>query len=593
MQPSDPLDADTVLSVDNLDSGPHTLGREISVVVMSPRFAATYRLPASGEVTIGRSKSVEIYVDDHSVSRNHAIITLGPQLAVRDLGSSNGTRVGGVRLAPDVQRHIKVGDAITVGSATLLLQRALVPIAPRRFWSAGDLAGQLEEECARAKRAQADLVLACLRVDRLALDIGVRQLLAQTLGPTAIVGETLAEEYAIIHVDTGLRGAREVMERIASGLAARHIKALWGLAQFSRDGTSAHQLIAAAQLAIGDSPVALPASKRPVFAEPQMHELHAFVRMIAAGQLSVLIQGETGVGKEVIAEEIHRLSPRTAGPFLRLNCAALSEALLESELFGYEKGAFTSAEKAKPGLIETASGGTVFLDEIGELPMNLQVKLLRVIEEKQAIRVGGLKPRPLDVRFVAATNRDLEEQAARGRFREDLYYRLAGATVKVPPLRERPADIEPLARLFVQNAVAHLGGHHLELDPAALDLIRAYGWPGNIRELRNVIERAALICGSGPIRPVHLPGKMRGGESASAGDGSPGAPPPAPSGQPDDGEREEAHDPEGTQIIEVLAACGGNQSRAAKLLGLSRSALIRRLEKLGVVRPRKAGRQSS
>ena len=295
--------------------------------------------------------------------------------------------------------------------------------------------------------------------------------------------------------------------------------------------------------------------------------LYDVAERVAAGDISVLITGETGVGKEVMAEEIHRRSPRRTRPFLRLNCAALSESLLESELFGHERGAFTSAVAAKPGLLETADGGVVLLDEIGEMPISLQVKLLRVIEEKQVRRVGGLKSCRVDVRFLAATNRDLQKHAAVGLFRMDLYYRLAGVTLAIPPLRERRGDIKPLVQTFLLQASRHLGGSTPILSEAALELLDTYHWPGNIRELRHVIERAVLLAGSAPITPAHLSlEKPPIAESATSE--------PAPS---DDEERR--------RILEVLTACGGNQSRAAKKLGLSRGALIRRLVTYGITRP--------
>jgi DNA-binding NtrC family response regulator len=511
------------------------------------------------------------------------VLSLSTTITIRDLGSSNGTRLGGVKLDPDAPRELRVGDAITVGSATLLLQPGTPSVNPRRFWSGDDFDVRLEEECARARRAGAVFAVAYLAVDKLALDVGVRRLLAQRLRAGDVVGEYGPSEYVIVLNDSPLAPARAVMERIAADLAALDVRARWGVAEFPRDGAPA-SLVATAQSASRDqSPAALPASKRAMFVDERMVELAAFVKLIAAGELAVLVLGETGAGKEVIAEEVHRLSPRAAGPFVRLNCGALSGPLLESELFGYERGAFTSADKAKPGLLETAATGTVFLDEIGELPMNLQVKLLRVIEDKQALRVGGIKPRPLDVRFVAATNRDLEAQCRRGLFRDDLYYRLAGATVTVPPLRERPADVEPLARIFLRNAIAHLGGRALDFTPAALEGLRASAWPGNVRELRNVIERAALICGPGPIDVAHLPPTVR----RSDGERS------APRTRASATERNPELDADAAQILDVLAACGGNQSRAAKQLGMSRAALIRRLEKIaGVVRPRKPGTPS-
>jgi two-component system, NtrC family, response regulator AtoC len=594
----DPLDDETVATLDPTDTGKHRLYSELSLVVVSPSFTATYALPQSGEVTIGRSKSIEIYVDDKSVSRTHAQIKIeSQQLWIRDLGSSNGTRVSGNRLEPEKPHKLRIGDAISVGSVTLLLQSAVTSVRPRRFWRADDFEVRLEEECARAQRSAIRFTVAYLRVDRTAVDIAVRQLLARQLRSSDVVGEYSASEYAVVLTDSSADKARGVIGRIADELLSMQVAPQWGIVEFPNDGTSAHQLVSAAQLAMHNERAAVAAGKEPVLVDRKMLEVIAFVKLIAAGDLGVLLLGETGVGKEVIAEEVHRLSRRSDGPFVRLNCAALSEQLLESELFGYERGAFTGADKSKPGLIETAAGGTVFFDEIGELPMNLQAKLLRVIEEKQALRVGGIKPRPLDVRFVAATNRDLEQQAKTGRFREDLYYRLAGATVAIPPLRERPADIEPLARMFLRNAASHLGRSSLDIRPDARALLLAYQWPGNVRELRNVIERAALVCGSEQIGVPHLPSSIRHGGKPDLSPppetqpfsvvthtsipvqrplrhGAPTEPPPT--------------DPEHQRIVDVLNACGGNQSRAAKELGLSRAALIRRLEKIGgVVRPRK------
>src|SRR5260221_1769012 len=217
-------------------------------------------------------------------------------------------------------------------------------------------------------------------------------------------------------------------------------------------------------------------------------EVHRLEQQVAASTLSVLVRGETGVGKELVAERIHMSSPRGGRPLLKLNCAALTESLLESELFGHERGAFTGAVVTKPGLLELADGGTVFLDEVGDLPLTLQAKLLRVLEDRIVMRVGGIKPRTIDVRFISVTNRDLEAEIARGAFREDLYFRLSGATIAVPPLRERLAEIEPLAREFVARASLALGRHAPPLAPDALAALCVHPWPRNIRELRNLIE---------------------------------------------------------------------------------------------------------
>jgi transcriptional regulator with PAS, ATPase and Fis domain len=284
----------------------------------------------------------------------------------------------------------------------------------------------------------------------------------------------------------------------------------------------------------------------------------------------------------------------------------LTESLLESELFGHERGAFTGAVQAKPGLLETADGGTVFLDEIGELPMSTQVKLLRVLEERQVLRVGSLKARPIDVRFVAATNRDLEAEIDRGTFRRDLYYRLNGISLMIPPLRERVSEIEGLARAFILNACRQVGrGRPPALAADALDLMRRYSWPGNIRELRNVIERAVLLAGDGDIGVEHLPvEKLRATLAhpstpdlasfnpppASPPPAAPAAAPPRPAdaAATDSGRlRADLEAVERQHILDALAKTGGNQTEAARLLGISRRTLLTRLDHYAISRPRK------
>ncbi|MEZ4295652.1 MAG: sigma 54-interacting transcriptional regulator [Polyangiaceae bacterium] len=348
---------------------------------------------------------------------------------------------------------------------------------------------------------------------------------------------------------------------------------------------------------------------------PAMRRLYELVDRVAPARINVLIHGETGVGKEVLAEAIHTRSSRAHKPFLRLNCGAFSEPLLESELFGHEKGSFTGAAMSKPGLLESAEGGTVLLDEIGELPMALQVKLLRVLEERRVRRVGGLTAKPIDVRFVAATHRDLEGEVARGTFRQDLFFRLNGITLNIPPLRERVEEIEPLAEMFLAEAAEQEGqSRRLTLSPEARRLLRQHRWPGNVRELKNVMERAALLVRGDVVTRDDLPAeRMEAGAEAISGDAwstdlqrermprvpqprptlAPRAPeqgpPPPPSSS---GFGKNAGTDERQRIIDALEQCAGNQTKAANLLGISRGTLLSRLSLYGIPRPRSAGRRS-
>ncbi|HYQ46016.1 MAG TPA: sigma-54 dependent transcriptional regulator [Polyangiaceae bacterium] len=323
-----------------------------------------------------------------------------------------------------------------------------------------------------------------------------------------------------------------------------------------------------------------------VVLDPKMANLYDLVARAAASSINVLVLGETGVGKEVLARALHKLSARRTGPFVALNCAALTESLLQSELFGHEKGAFTGALQARAGLLETANGGTLFLDEIGDLPLSIQTKLLRVLEDKQVLRIGARSERPIDVRFVAATNRNIEADAEAGTFREDLFYRLNGISFTIPPLRERRAEIAALARMFLARYNAELGrASALGMSTDVVQLLESYAWPGNVRELKNAIERAAVLCSGAVLLPEHLPAKVISGTSAR----SSSAPATHESSREDilARARSELQGIERQRILDALEQSGGNQTRAAEVLGVSRRTLVYRLGELGVPRPRK------
>ncbi|MFO0589051.1 MAG: sigma 54-interacting transcriptional regulator [Polyangiaceae bacterium] len=420
----------------------------LKLLVIEGDNARAYPLPAEGTIIVGRSEECEVRIDHPSLSRRHAAIEVDRGVWIKELGSTNGTRLGGRRLHP----------------------KERVPLPP----------GELVE-----------------------------------IGPIVAVVQGAGSDHATTINDT---------EALA------------------------------------------------------MERVRRLCDKIALGTLSVLITGETGSGKEVLAERLHERSPRKDKPLVRLNCAALSEQLFESELFGHERGAFTGAVATKPGLLETAHGGTVFLDEVGELSPSMQVKLLRVLERREVLRVGGLKPIAIDVRFVSATHRDLTEMVKAGQFRADLYFRLNGITLTVPPLRERRDEIAKLAREFAADAAKSANLPVLDLPRDTLTALSRYHWPGNIRELRNVMERAVLLSADGLVLPTHLALEM---------DPEPEGPDSAPADLELAGPGGADAVLERDRILNALWKNGGNQSVTAKQLGISRRTLLKKLDKYGIARPQK------
>ena len=298
--------------------------------------------------------------------------------------------------------------------------------------------------------------------------------------------------------------------------------------------------------------------------ESAMQRVERLVRLVAAGNIHVLVMGETGTGKEVIADRIHRASRRAQGPFVRIDGASLTEPLLDRELFG---------EGDRPGLFETADGGTFFLDEVSELPLGIQAKLLRVLERRETQRVDSADIRPVDVRFIASTNRDLRILVAEGTFREDLYFRLNGITIELPPLRERTTEIEGIARELLGKACIEAGRGQLDLGREAVARLESYEWPGNIRELKNAIDRAVLLSAGDSIDPAAVPAGEHVGDAAAGAR-----------------LRQDLATFERQRIVEALDKCAGNQTKAAQLLGISRRTLVSRLGEYNLPRPRGGGR---
>jgi two-component system, NtrC family, response regulator AtoC len=323
--------------------------------------------------------------------------------------------------------------------------------------------------------------------------------------------------------------------------------------------------------------------------DPALARIYAMLQTVGPSPLSVLILGETGVGKEVFADAIHRSSRRSGEPFVKINCAALPESILEGELFGYEKGAFSGAVVARPGLFESAHKGTLFLDEVGELPLHIQAKLLRVLESGEVLRLGARTPSKIDVRFIAATNQDLRGAVSRGEFRADLFYRLDGVSVTIPPLRERAADILALAEFFLARLAGRMGLVAPTLADDAREMLCDYPWPGNVRELRNVVERALVMNPEvAALTSAHL---LLNAPTSTE-------PPPTRQTRLStvhiDPEartslRESLGEAEKAAIVSALEKTGGNQSAAARMLGIGRHALITRMDTFGIARPKKSG----
>ncbi len=588
---------------------PSPVGRFSALVVLPGGFE-NHWLPEFGEAVVGSASDADIRIQSNSVAPYHAVVRIGAELQVEVLDANAEIWLQGTAKKRGQLMALAPGEPIKMGEALLVIQRP-VPNALRRIWSHGYFTARIEEECDRAERTRTRFSLVRIRCDPTASALAIEEILANTLRIVDIVGNYLPGEYEVLLPETAGPGTQTVIERIAARLADSKIEAQIGVASFPVDGRSGDVLL---EKASGKKQRSSPSG---IVDGSVMGKLHEMVNRIAQSEINVLILGETGVGKERLAEMVHQLSPRRDHPMLRLNCAALTETLLESELFGHERGAFTGAVQAKQGLLETANGGTVFLDEIGELPPSTQAKLLRVIEERQVLRVGAIKVRNIDVRFISATNRDLEVEASRNTFRADLYFRLNGVSINIPPLRERVSEIAGLAKAFVTEAAEKMKRSHVPtIAPVAMSLLEKYSWPGNIRELRNVVERALVLCGQDAIDLDDIPVENLTTRFAPRTVSRPSrAIPEAAEPQlpklvalssttafPVAASADESPIPkqplrldvqrqvatyEKERIIEALNACAGNQTAAAKKLGISRRALVTRLDTYHIPRPRK------
>ncbi|MBN2359860.1 MAG: sigma 54-interacting transcriptional regulator [Deltaproteobacteria bacterium] len=557
---------------------------------------------------IGRFAPADVTVADASLSRQHAALELrAGALWVEDLQSTNGTWVNGAR----VQRsRVEPGDELAFGAVVASVHAAgAAELAAQGLDCHDAFMRQLEIEVARAVACERALTLLMLRGDRhLSHWLAVAR---QQLRPFDRMGiysgdtlEVLLPELAADAASAVARSIQQAAPALRIGLASlpEHARSTGAICDEARQALqragagqpvqSAGRLTERGALSTAAAP-----GDQPVARSRQMQEVLETAARYAGAVIPVLILGETGTGKEVVARAIHQGGPRRDRPLIYVNCGAIPAQLVESTLFGHERGAFTGAAQQASGLFEAAHRGSLLLDEVGELPEAAQAALLRVLEIKRFCRVGAHREIEVDVRVLAATHRDLEAMCRAGRFRQDLLYRLNAASLRIPPLRERVDDIAPLARHFLRLASRESQRRVDKIDGRVLTLLEAYPWPGNARELRNAIERAVVIASGDTITVDDLPEALRGlaigaapaavavgrGDGGAAGDGV-AAGDGGPVDAADINLRAELDRLERELIARMLRACDWDRSRAATRLGLPLRTLARKIAALGIER---------
>jgi two-component system, NtrC family, response regulator AtoC len=553
-------------------------GRGSHLLIIDGMVSTIVGLPVAGKVAVGRAPDCEIRLHDPACSRRHAQFHIaGGEVTLEDLGSHNGTRVNGQRVYG--RRALASDDVIGIGPIKIVLHAA---DRARRagLLQSGALEQRLAQEVERALCYERPLSVIVAAVAPALQDAAVRAVL-DCVRLVDVVGMLDEHHIAVLAPEVVPDAARQVAHELLASLAEPDAVGI-GVAHCPGDASRPDTLVAAARAAatvagrVRDAAECVVEYKlgraTVLVADAAMIQVYDLLRRLAPSELSVLVLGETGVGKDSVAHAVHAWSRRAGGPFVAINCASLPDALVESELFGYDRGAVSEAGTGTPGRLEAADHGTVFLDEIGELPLAAQAKLLRVLESSQLPRLGAALGQPIDIRVVASTNRDLEAEIAAGRFREDLYFRLGGAKVMLPPLRDRPRELALLARFFLSRACAASGRAVPELSAAALGALDRYRWPGNIRELKNEMEFVAATAVEPVIEPWHLSAQIVRATPVSAARGAavrPADDAPKPvSASPFRPIGDELRELERRRMIEALAAAGGVQKRAAELIGM-------------------------
>jgi DNA-binding NtrC family response regulator len=540
------------------------------LLVISDGSSFTHHLSSPSVVTIGRDLSAELRVDHSSVSRRHARIQVDRgEMRLSDLDSRNGTRVNGMRI--DRVRALVTGDVITIGEVLLVVHAELERELSYMVLDEASWRRRLAEETERAVMFQRSLAVLSIA--------GGPVHLGHVLRAIDVVGQADNNELLALLPEADPVTARQLAVIVLEAVREVAPQVRIGISSCPTDATDPDNLILAARAAAGVAvaggiATAVDAARRielgdreVLVCHPAMASVFELLSRLARSDLPVLIVGETGVGKENAAFALHHYSERRNHPFIALNCAALPESLVESQLFGHDKGAFTGATSARAGLFETVSGGTLFLDEIGELAPAVQAKLLRALETKRITRVGETKERAIDLRIVAATHRVLEKEVADLRFREDLYFRLVAARVDLLPLRDRRCEIPMLFRAFIARAAERANRPPPQPDPQVMQCLLSYAWPGNVRELKNVADfvmatveddRIALsdlppqVLKIPPVEPVASPGPVAA----------------APLSGPMRRLADELEELERQRMLEALARTGGVKTRAAAMIGM-------------------------
>jgi len=566
------------------------------------------RAPLSeGEpIVIGRAPPSQVRIRDASLSREHARFTLsGGVVIVEDLGSTNGTWIRG---AKTTRGEARPGDELVLGRVfvSIRVQPSEANVLPG-LMGYEQLRVTLEGEVVRARYFGRSLSLLMVRAARGAgAHVGRFCSRVQTLlRPVDRMALYSLDAIAILIPEAGPKAAHELAQAIARKGTEDDPQLLVGVAPFPDAATTAEELLEvgwnAVQHATSEDPVRMTrlgswtcasASERcgaegePVVVSPAMRGIFNAVARLSRSTIPVLLHGETGTGKEVVARAIHEQGARRSRPMVCVNCGAIAQQLMESTLFGHEKGAFTGASQQQKGVFEAADGGTVFLDEVGELPAAAQAALLRVLESKRVTRLGSSKEFEVDVRLITATHRDLEAMCQTGGFRLDLLYRLNAMTLTIPPLRARPEEIEELALRFLRQANEANDRGLRGIEAEALALLKGYAWPGNVRELRNAIERAVVIAEGDWITKQDLPERIRLAPRAAA--------PTHPEAAPEVEELPSSARSAGGDlkarllryeaeiIVDALRAADWNQTEAARALGMPLRTLVHKLKTLGI-----------